>query len=125
MKSSLVFLIVCAGLAGTAAAKTESKIENAKASAQHIEDALDMYFIDCHEFPPSLEWILKAPETCKFWGPDPYLEKIPTDPWGREWHYSRTDPHNFVLKSLGADGKEGGSGANADIVIKGEAPKLH
>ncbi|MGE3759537.1 MAG: type II secretion system protein GspG [Pseudobdellovibrionaceae bacterium] len=126
MKSILVFLTFCGISLATvmASAKTESNVEKAKEVAQQVENALDMFFVDCHEFPRSLKELLKAPRNCKFWGPDPYLKTIPADPWGHEWHYSRIDQNNFEMKSFGADDKEGGEGLNADIVVKGTAPKV-
>ena len=44
----------------------------------------------------------------------PYLDKLPTDPWGSPYVYER-EGDVFALFSLGADGAEGGEGMNADI----------
>jgi general secretion pathway protein G len=47
----------------------------------------------------------------------PYWDKktLPKDPWLYDFIY-RVDPQfGFVIRSLGADGKEGGEGDNADI----------
>ncbi|MAG58974.1 MAG: hypothetical protein CMJ83_22020 [Planctomycetes bacterium] len=56
--------------------------------------------------------------------PDPYLDpqrhpggKI-LDPWGNSYVYRRTSSRDFEIRSLGADGKKGGTGANADISSK-------
>lgn len=43
-----------------------------------------------------------------------------TDAWGKEISYRTTNSgRSYELKSLGADGKEGGTGGDADIVITG------
>ncbi len=43
---------------------------------------------------------------------------LPSDPWGRPYLYSTTGSgFNFELSTLGADGVEGGTGPNADIVM--------
>ena len=39
-----------------------------------------------------------------------------TDVWGRRFEYKRTANH-FEIKSLGKDGKIGGSNENKDLVI--------
>jgi hypothetical protein len=43
-------------------------------------------------------------------------EDVPKDAWGRELSYELSTDTGFRLASLGADGKTGGDGANADIV---------
>lgn len=43
------------------------------------------------------------------------LDKIPVDAWGHEYEYS-VDEETFTVKSFGADGREGGTDAAADIV---------
>ena len=41
--------------------------------------------------------------------------KVPVDPWGNEYIYQSDGQREVVVKSLGADGTEGGEGYNADI----------
>ena len=42
------------------------------------------------------------------------------DSWGREVVYRALDGgRSYELKSLGADGRDGGSGADADIIVTG------
>lgn len=43
-------------------------------------------------------------------------EELPKDAWGRAFVYSVDEELGYKLISRGADGKEGGEGANADIV---------
>ena len=51
-----------------------------------------------------------------------YLEALPMDPWGRPYRYWRkrmiSVAHIYDIRTLGADGEEGGSGADADIGLK-------
>ena len=39
---------------------------------------------------------------------------VPKDPWGNDFRYV-AQGRRFTLTSLGADGKEGGSGLDADL----------
>lgn len=41
------------------------------------------------------------------------------DAWGREVQYRVMDGRGYELRSLGGDGRDGGSGADADIVVTG------
>jgi general secretion pathway protein G len=44
----------------------------------------------------------------------------PTDGWGKPIQYRLLDgTRSYELKSLGADGREGGTGSDADIIVKG------
>ena len=48
----------------------------------------------------------------------PYLdEPVPNDPWDRPYVYrgERSATQGFTLYSLGADGKPGGEGLDADV----------
>lgn len=47
-------------------------------------------------------------------GEDPLLESLAKDPWGNDYVLQPGDD-TFVVKSLGADGAEGGEGAAADV----------
>lgn len=41
------------------------------------------------------------------------------DAWGREVQYRVLDGRGYELRSLGGDGRDGGSGADADIIVTG------
>lgn len=76
--------------------------------------ALNMYYTDCGNYPSSLDSLQTADSACSNWGPEAYMKKVPTDPWGTPFVYTM-DAGNFVLKSLAKDKKEGGDGYGKDI----------
>lgn len=43
------------------------------------------------------------------------MEPVPRDPWGHEYVYFYNSPRHCVVLSLGADGKPGGEGEDADL----------
>lgn len=116
-------ILICLHV-GLSHAQTEPKTQALENGGREISHALDMYFVDCHQYPPSLQQLLVKPEGCKNWGPDPYLRSLPTDPWKRPWNYQRLDNNNFRLVSLGADGREGGVGDDLDFTLNAKAPEL-
>lgn len=94
-----------------------AKLKQAKIQLAEVGKALEVYYTDCGSYPSpevGLKALLEAPEGCSNWGPEPYLKKFPKDPWGHDFVYTLSG-NNYSLKSLGADGKEGGTGADADI----------
>jgi general secretion pathway protein G len=41
--------------------------------------------------------------------------KVPTDPWGNNYQYTKETARKFHIVSMGADGSPGGSGIDADL----------
>jgi general secretion pathway protein G len=103
----------------------DAKINTAKAQIRGFESALKLFRLDCG-FYPSTEQGLQAlisvpttgriPENYKTGG---YLEsaQVPDDPWGNDYLYESPGSNGFdyEIRSLGADGVEGGENENADI----------
>lgn len=86
-----------------------------------LKDALDSFKVQEGRYPSTEEGLMaliKNPDTEKyknyprggFLGSD----KLPKDPWGNNYIYINEDGKIDII-SLGADGKEGGSGENKDI----------
>lgn len=98
----------------------ESKVKAARIQIQSIETALDLYALDTGHFPSSsegLDALMQRPGGVTSWN-GPYLKgnAVPNDPWGRPYIYRSPGEHgSYDIVSYGADGKEGGTGATADI----------
>jgi general secretion pathway protein G len=93
---------------------SERKIAAAQMSA--FETALDTYRLDVGRYPSALEELVTS-EVPRWDGP--YLpKKLPLDPWGNPYVYKVPGENGapYTILSLGADGKEGGTEANEDIV---------
>lgn len=103
---------------------SQAKQVAAKNQIDILKLALDNYRLDNGSYPTTrqgLKVLIKKPAGLSdhSWS-GPYLEKkeIPLDPWGNEYYYQYPGEHNshkYDLWSLGADGKEGGTGENADV----------
>jgi general secretion pathway protein G len=122
----LMVVILIIGLLATIvvqnlrSATDKAKRVKAQADISQIKSALDRYYLDAGSYPTSdqgLPALIAAPSTSendpKDWG-GPYIERIPPDPWGHPYFY-QSDGNEYLLKSFGADGVEGGEGKNADI----------
>ncbi|MGC2063579.1 MAG: type II secretion system major pseudopilin GspG [Thermodesulfovibrionales bacterium] len=102
----------------------DAKIDAAKVQIRNLETALKLFKMDSGFYPDTqqgLESLTSKPETGRVpakYREGGYLEqkKIPLDPWGNPYIYVSPGIHgDFDLISLGSDGKEGGSGKDADI----------
>lgn len=106
------------------------KVGATKIQIKQIEGNLDTYRVDCNFYPTTeqggLKALIEAPTTgrkCPNYNPAGYnneKKKLPVDAWGNEYIYTCDDGINYEIKSLGADGVEGGEGDNADISSKDE-----
>lgn len=104
-------------LAHISSADSFSKTNGAKMALSEISRSLDMHYADCGYYPMALQDLTTNPKTCDNWGPEPYIKNIGNDPWGRPWLYERMYEESFRVKTLGADGIEGGDGDNLDVVL--------
>lgn len=101
----------------------QAKVTVAQGDINAVSAALDMYKLDNFAYPSTqqgLDALVERPAgnpQAKNWNPDGYLKRLPKDPWGNDYQYLAPGTHGtaFDLYSLGADGREGGSGLNADI----------
>ena len=119
----LGIIAMLAGIVGPQVMKHmgESKTKAAKVQIEDLSATLDMYKLDAGTYPTTeqgLQALIEAPDTAKHWN-GPYLSKakIPLDPWQNEYHYVSPGEHGrFDISSMGADGKEGGTGEDQDVV---------
>lgn len=118
----LLILGMIAGLMGPRIMKYQgsSKIQTAKIQLELFANSLDTYKLEIGRYPNTqegLQALVKAPAGVSNWN-GPYLKgnEVPKDPWGNEYQYlapGKKGPYDVV--SLGADGKEGGEGEDADL----------
>ena len=93
-----------------------------KADLASLSGALNMYKLDNFAYPSSEQGLAALvnkpggqPEAPN-WRTGGYIEKPANDPWKRSYQYVRPGQHGeFDIYSLGADGKPGGEGDDADI----------
>lgn len=123
----LVVLLILGLIAGIAGPQVmsylgDSKSKTAKLQIEEFGASLDLYKLDVGRYPEGSDGLLALVATPS--GPaaerwrGPYLKKksLPKDPWGNEYRYNAPGQHGpYDIVSLGADGKEGGQGEDADV----------
>lgn len=97
-----------------------AKSDTAKLQIQQVKSALQLFYIDTGRYPTEAEGLrvlVEAPAGVAEWR-GPYLETADalTDPWARGYIYAVSeDGMTPSVISYGRDGREGGSGEDADI----------
>ena len=98
----------------------DARMTAAKTDVGNLMQALKLYKLANQRFPTAeqgLQALVTKPST----EPVPtnwksYLDKLPTDPWGKPYQYLNPGLKSEVdVMSWGADGQTGGEGVNADI----------
>ncbi len=124
----LVVLVIIGMLAGLVGPKLfgrvdSSKVKTAEVQIKMFKGSLETFRLDVGRFPTQAEGLLvlnQAPteEKARARWHGPYLDQdVPLDPWGNPYLYSLPGANGqpFALYSVGADGKRGGEGIDADI----------
>lgn len=124
----LVVLVVIGLIAAVAIPQVMKLLGGAKAKAariqlQTVQNGLNYFQIDVGRFPTEAEGLkalTTAPADLSSWsGPYVRNDKQLVDPWGKPLIYkAEAEGKPYVLETLGADGKEGGTGDAADIVAE-------
>lgn len=116
---SIIGAIAAILLPKMAGAGDKAKVKEARIMIGQVVNALSMYYTDCGKYPQSLDGLTKADSNCPNWGPEAYYklgkgQDAIKDPWQNPFHYELKGSE-FIVKSLGKDGADGGDGYNADI----------
>lgn len=100
----------------------QGRVQAARAQLSIFKNCLDYYRLDMGSYPSAdegLEALRQPPATNSGRWMGPYIEgPIPKDPWGNSYIYrfpGEKNPGGYDLYSLGADGREGGDGFDAEI----------
>lgn len=98
----------------------EARVVAARQDIASVMQALKLYKLDNRRYPTNEQGLAAlvdrpsaapSPESWKS-----YLERLPNDPWGTPYQYLNPGLRGEVdVMSLGADGKPGGEGFDADI----------
>ena len=117
---AILGLIIAIAVPKTLGFFEASKAKAAKVQISNLASALDLYALSNGGYPTEAEGLkalVEKPEGAAAWD-GPYLSKAGgiVDPWGRPYVYRVPGAHGkFDIVSLGADGKEGGTGDDADL----------
>jgi general secretion pathway protein G len=98
----------------------DARVTAARTDVNNLMQALKLYRLDNLRYPSGEQGLqaLVAKPTVGTIPPNwrPYLDKLPSDPWGHPYQYANPGLNGEIdVYSFGADGVAGGEGRNADI----------
>jgi general secretion pathway protein G len=116
----MVVLVIIGVLAALIVPNVLDRADDARATAartdvNNLMQALKLYKLDNQRYPSAeqgLQALVAVPRPAPIppnW--KPYLEKLPNDPWGRQYQYLNPGVKGEIdVMSFGADGQAGGEG---------------
>jgi len=116
----MVVIVIIGLLAGMVTVNVRSYMmtarqNTARAEMATIVQALNTFYTTYGRYPSNqegLDVLLRATDRL----PEPLLEGTPNDPWGNPYQYvSPGSSGPFEVICWGADGREGGDGADGDL----------
>jgi general secretion pathway protein G len=87
-----------------------ANIKEAQTQIGTLMQSVDSYYVFRNEYPENLEQLADPPR-----GMAPILERIPDDPWGNPYQFTRENS-SFNIFSYGPDGNSGGGD---DVCVDG------
>ncbi|MBL1430374.1 MAG: type II secretion system major pseudopilin GspG [Robiginitomaculum sp.] len=117
----MVVMLIIVVIVGLVAPRFIGQVGTAKTNAasvqiKNLSAAVEFFYLDTGRYPTSSEGLsalVSAPGGVQNWN-GPYLKLLPDDPWKNPYIYRSLNSSQFIIKSLGADNKEGGDGQNRD-----------
>ncbi len=125
----MVVIVILAILAGLVVPKVvgqsdKARVKTTETALATTSNAIDMFKVDNGHYPTTQEGLnalIQPPQGAKNWPEGGYVKGgFPKDGWDNELQYVTpgSEGRAYDLFSLGADGKEGGEGQDADIFAK-------
>ncbi len=112
----LMVVIVIIGLLATVVvinvmpAQDTARMRKAEADIATLEQGVEMYRLNRMNYPSGGDGLQALVS-------EGFIKRLPEDPWGNPYRYAvpGRGGQPFDIYSLGADGREGGEGDDADI----------
>jgi general secretion pathway protein G len=101
---AIILLLMGALTFGLAGLFGQAQSDTAALQITRIKERVEIYRIKKKKLPGSMEDVYKG-------------EEQPKDPWGNDFVFKSGGKGGYDIISFGADGKDGGTGADADIKL--------
>jgi general secretion pathway protein G len=109
----MIVIVIIGLMAGIVTYATSNYLDKAKRNRARADiavysGAVDSFYLDQSRYPDNREGLkILVPQ---------FIKQLNNDPWGRPYQYLQPGKRGaYDIITYGADGREGGTGADADI----------
>jgi len=98
--------------------RDKALVVKAKSDVSSLGQSLDLFRLDNFVYPTTSEGLQALVTNPGKPNWTSYLDKVPKDPWGKDYQYQQPgskNPNGYDLWSFGADGAPGGEGFAKDV----------
>ena len=98
----------------------KAKRELSEVRMTQLKSDIEQFQLRYNSIPKSLDELIRCPEKAKN-NCMPIItdEDSLNDAFGNKFAYTANSNRSYTIKSYGADGKDGGSGVESDIIVQG------
>lgn len=100
--------------------RDNSSVRNTKMKLGEIDTKITEFQADCGKLPSGIDFLITDVADCRNWTSNPKNKNLLKDEWQNDLVYE-VSGNGYILKSLGKDKKDGGSGPDKDIFSEGSA----
>ncbi len=100
--------------------RDNSSVRNTRMKMGEIDTKVTEYQADCGKLPSSIDFLVTDAADCRNWTSNKNNKKLMKDEWQNDFSFEAS-ANGYILKSLGKDKKEGGTGPEKDIYSDGSA----
>jgi len=100
--------------------RDNSNVKNTRIRMNEVDAKIMEFQAECSKLPATIDFLITDAPDCRNWTSNNQNKKLMKDEWGTDLEYSAKG-NGYVLKSLGKDKKEGGTGPDKDIFSEGSA----
>jgi general secretion pathway protein G len=121
----MIVLVIIGGILGFILPKISEGRDNAsvrqtRMRMNEVDTKISEFQADCGKLPTSLDFLVTDVSDCRNWTSNSKNKTLMKDDWQTDLLYE-VKGNGYILKSLGKDKKEGGTGPDKDIYSDGSA----
>lgn len=100
--------------------RDNANVKNTRMRMNEVDAKVMEYQAECGKLPTTIDFLITDAPDCRNWTSNPKNKPLLKDEWQTDFSYEAKG-NGYILKSLGKDKKDGGSGPDKDIYSEGSA----
>ncbi len=100
--------------------RDNANVKNTRMRMNEVDTKLMEYQAECGKLPSTIDFLITDAPDCRNWTSNSKNKSLLKDEWQTDFSYEAKG-NGYILKSMGKDKKDGGTGPDKDIYSEGSA----